>query len=684
MLHDPVSHSSWRLLPCLALLVLPAAQAATRVWPSAICTGSLQACIDGAAAGDRIEIDWLAPIEEDITLSRGLTLVPAGSQRIRFAGGRSVTGQLGSGVSGSVTVSGIDFTDAELSLRKIGAGLAVFVVEDVGVERSLTGSNGRIAVTAESGGTVSATLSRNRVRGLPSSINGGLLHLTASGGSLDAVVTGNRLTRNADPLAQGAALFVDTHAIGTQPGEATVRVLGNTAEGAFGRGAYAFSEGLFSSTASTLRVFALSNTATGSAPAASTGISLIAGSGTVDAYVFNNTLVGVRNGISATRWDSGSAASRIDGSIRNNLIQASERGLVFTAALTPALGNDYNLIEAPANLATPGPNTLAGPARLVARHAPRLRPGSPAIDAGDGTGLANVIVDSGLPPLDADGLRRVKGSRVDVGAYEWGDLGGRHVATFDDIDNNWTLLGGPLGTPFTAELQATRVYNYGARTVAPFGLYYTAGTWALYNESVAPILPGLLWNVWSPASGAGRFVHTTSSVNTTTWRTRIDDAAANGQPGRIVLVAHNWTASPVPNYIDHPLGVYYDGSGAAGRWHIANLDQAALPLNSSFNVYAQPPSPNAFRVAAIPGRQLVVLDHPLLNGIRCATAQVTRVTSAANAGPAGGYDLDYGLVDGRWGIFSPTPWPADTAFNVVVDPAQVFECTDRIFADDLD
>lgn len=683
MSHYPASRSSWRLLPCLTLLVPPAAEAATRVWPSAICTGSLQACIDGAAAGDRVEVDWLAPIEEDIAISRALTLTAAG-QRIRFAGGRSVTGQLGSGVSGTVAISRIDLSDAELSLRKSGAGLAVFVVEDVHVERSLTGGNGRIAVTADSGGTVSATLSGNRIRGLPSSINGGLLELTASGGSLDAWVTGNALTRNADPLAQGAAVFVDAHAIGGQPGEATVRVFGNTAEGAFGRGAYTFSEGLFSSTPSMLRVFALSNAATGSAPATSTGVSLIAGSGTIDAHVFNNTLVGVRTGISATRWDSGAATARVNGSIRNNLIQATERGLVATAALTPSLDNDYNLIEAPANLATPGPNTLAGPARLVARHAPRLRAGSPAIDAGDGTGLANVIVEAGLPPLDADGLRRVKGIRVDVGAYEWGDLGGRHAATLDTIESNWTLLGGPLGTPFTAELQATRVYNYGGRTVAPFGLYYTAGTWALYNESVAPVLPGLLWSVWSPASGTGRFSHTTTSANTTAWRTRIDDGATNGQPGRIVLVAHNWTASPVPNYIDHPLGVYYDGSGAAGRWHIANLGQVALPLNSAFNVYAQPPSPNAFRVAAIPERQLVVLDHPLLNGIRCANAQVTRVTSAANPGPAGGFDLDYGLVDGHWGIFSPTPWPADTAFNVVVDPAQVFECTDRIFADDLD
>ena len=80
----------------------------------------------------------------------------------------------------------------------------------------------------------------------------------------------------------------------------------------------------------------------------------------------------------------------------------------------------------------------------------------------------------------------------------------------------------------------------------------------------------------------------------------------------------------------------------------------------------------------------MVLDHPLLNGIPCAAAQVTQGVSPASPGPVGGFDLDYGLVDGRWGIYSPTPWPADTTFNVVVDPAQVSACTDRIFATDFD
>lgn len=672
-----------RHLPWLVLAILPSADAATRVWPSAVCTGTLQACMDGAADGDRIEIAGLAPIEEDISLAnRSLTLTSLPGLRARFAGGRSVTATIGNGVSATVTVSRIDFTDGAVDLRKNGTGITGFTVEDVGVERTPSGSTGRIAVTATSGATVNATVTGNRVRGLPGSLNEGLLHLEAGGATLNAVVAWNTLARNADPTAQGAGLFVDAHAIGSQPATSSVRAYGNTASGAFGRAAFFFSEGLFSSNASTLEVVAANNVATGTAQGSSTGVGLTVGQGTIQAQVFNNTITGAQHGISALGWDSGNPAARISGSVRNNLIQAVTRGLVFTAALTPGLDNDYNLVEAPANQATLGPNTVPGPAQLVARHAPRLRPGSPAIDAADGPALANLIIDAGLPVLDADGLRRVKGPRADIGAYEAGDGAMRHTATIGSVSANWTVVRHPLAAPFTAELQATRVYNYGGRTVMPFGLFYTAGTWAIYNESVAPLLPGLIWNVWAPASGAGRFIHAATAANTTTWRTQIDNAAANGQAARILIVTHNWTSSPV--YNDHPIGVYYSGTGSAGRWHVANLDQAILPAGSAFNIYAQPPSPNAFRVAATPGRNLVLLDHPLLNGTPCAAAQVTRVVSPASPGPMGGFDLDYGLVDGRWGIYSPTAWPADTAFNVLVDPAQVFACTDRIFATDFD
>ncbi|MDF2697215.1 MAG: hypothetical protein K0S65_5598, partial [Labilithrix sp.] len=55
------------------------AAAATLTFPSAAapCNGTLQACIDGAASGDRIEIASANRIDESITNTRSLTLTGA-------------------------------------------------------------------------------------------------------------------------------------------------------------------------------------------------------------------------------------------------------------------------------------------------------------------------------------------------------------------------------------------------------------------------------------------------------------------------------------------------------------------------------------------------------------------------------------------------------------------------------
>jgi hypothetical protein len=61
----------------LAFVLLPAsAIATTRTWPGAApCATTLQACVDGATNGDRIEIATNTPIAEDISLyNRSLTL----------------------------------------------------------------------------------------------------------------------------------------------------------------------------------------------------------------------------------------------------------------------------------------------------------------------------------------------------------------------------------------------------------------------------------------------------------------------------------------------------------------------------------------------------------------------------------------------------------------------------------
>jgi hypothetical protein len=142
-------------------------------------------------------------------------------------------------------------------------------------------------------------------------------------------------------------------------------------------------------------------------------------------------------------------------------------------------------------------------------------------------------------------------------------------------------------------------------------------------------------------------------------------------------------------YENHPVSVFYwpTATGGTNQWYVANADQATLPIGTSFDVYSQPASPNAFRVSVMMGAFLYVVDHPLVNHVACAELHVTRVTGPFAPVATADFAVDYnrgGSYDGYWFIRSPVPFPAQTQFDVVIDPAQVAACTDVIFADGFD
>jgi len=63
---------------------------------------------------------------------------------------------------------------------------------------------------------------------------------------------------------------------------------------------------------------------------------------------------------------------------------------------------------------------------------------------------------------------------------------------------------------------------------------------------------------------------------------------------------------------------------------------------------------------------------------------VTRVYDPAFPAQTADFDVEYYAGNGTWNIMSPEPFVGATAFDVVIDPAQIQACTDRIFADDFD
>jgi hypothetical protein len=171
--------------------------------------------------------------------------------------------------------------------------------------------------------------------------------------------------------------------------------------------------------------------------------------------------------------------------------------------------------------------------------------------------------------------------------------------------------------------------------------------------------------------GSGVFVHTADASNTSTSVSRIDNTATDSLPDRIVLITQNWSAGGAALYNAHPVGLTY-----FGHWFAVNLDGANLPMPVSFDIYAQEPSPNAFRAVMPSAGSQLELDHPLLDNRPCARPHVSRMSGSVSTDY--GFDLDY--FSGHWHIFGHAPLAAGDKFNVIVDAAQVDTCTDTIFA----
>jgi hypothetical protein len=672
------------------LAALPAAHAGvTRDWPGTACPGTLQACVEASASGDQVRIATNDPVDEDIDLGdRGIALIPAttltATYRPNFAPGRSIHA-ITSAVAGDieVTLRGLRLVDGSVTIVYLGSGTAGYELRDLDLAQRDPTSSVNIRVQAM-GGTVTAELYGNHIAGDPAAY-GGSIELFGIDTVFNAYAAFNRIEhgRRTDKKT-GIAVEIQG-----DPADAFVRVFGNDL-----RLAGASSDGivftqLAGAAGGTLNARAYSNVVRCAAGSAARGIAFAGYHGALDVQGLNNTVDRCRTGIRVvptTPSDSPTFA----GLVWNNLVVAEDVGLEIGPG-AETVANDYNLVNAASNAATLGPHSTTAPAGLGVATRPRPAAGSPAIDAADAATLANGIIDNGFPLLDADGLRRSKGTRADIGAYEFGDVAYAHVADAANTSNHVTTLTDE--TDGASILFATRAHIVGdgiANSYETFGVWFNfpIGHWTIYHEdTTVPIAPGKRWHVFAPAAGGGVFTHAATAANTSAARTQIDSPVANGLPNQVLLVRHDFSLDV--DYHDHPAAIIWTGSGTSGRWNIGNVDNAAMDVDAGFNVYAQPPSPNAFRTgAATLGAHVYVLDHPLLNGVACANPQVTMVRDAFESDPIDDdFIVEYETLSSvarHWLVRTPTPFRRGVSFNVVIDPAQVAECSDVLFADGFD
>jgi hypothetical protein len=683
------------IAPLLALLcALPASsRAADWLWPDTVfggpCAGSLQACIDNAAAGDTIRIvgdevnnpDRYTLINDSVEITRSINLRAAPGIDAVFAPERSLRVNLGAGSHtvrlsdlsfrrGGVVVTDLSTVDGGLidlqRLRVLELGASDQQSGQCGLQVNLGGSSARqinigdsvvargaareaeafggLCVNQNGTGALNVNLFRNRV--LPGSGRSGfgITAYNLVGGS-SARASANRVfgTR------EDTALYLHTRGAGS-----TLRAENNLVVGTSGE------------------QFALAMNVPGG-----TGV------------IVNNSLLQGQRGLSAGGLGITQPASL---RVANNLIAwQSVSGVLLEASNTI---NANNLVFATAGGNwTPGPGTLNVDPQVESMEYPRLRSSSPAIDAGsaaDASGLS----------FDVDGERRVALGPIDIGAFEANGEGAAVItATAQTVFFNEAYV-----QPFPIQLlEADRLAVSAQRTLPAtpasaqhLGVYrnpQSASGWSLFHQdSNVNMGVGQRFHVIAPVASKTGFSHLTSAANSSGALSRIEHASLNGLSFAIAIALHRWEGA----YHDVPIGLAWTSAGG-GRWQLRNEDGSAMPANLNFNLMVAPLlSPNALQLS--PGGQSVRelrIEHPLLDDNPCAAPVIGRVDDPLDGLTVNNpqrHSLEYRAASGpgapgRWFIVaegSGTPvFPPNVAFNLIVDGAQAERCRapreERIF-----
>lgn len=659
------------LVAAVLAIASPGANALTRNWPGvAPCAATLQACIDASAAGDGVQIATNTWIAENLSLPRSITLEGAIGFSAQMASGFSIEGNSSDANPYNIAIRRIGLVNAHIFINHNQAGTANIEIRRVRIVSTSVTSAAGIRVQAGSGGLATVRISDNWLRVASPGLFDAGLEVGLSGNHGTALIDFNHLEAVGDGDGWG---IVAQATGGATP---TVTIINNEVRGRFSRGAIGISEGLFSSTPSTLTARVMGN-AVSARRRQGNGITHVINNGSIETQVINNTVVGTAFGMSFSRWSGSAGTGSISGPVQNNLFAFNDRGLFLNPEFITPIAEDYNLVFGNnSNQYTPGANDVVADPKLRSLTDLRLQTGSPAINQGNSIALLWFPTSIGL--VDADGLRRYKNGAADIGAYEFGDFSLRARAdapSFNGFAINQALVD---GNP-NARLFATPVYD-GVTNAEPIGVYYTSATWWIFNQSppAAAMPVGAAFNVFVPADANGTFVHTATAANTSGHFTTIDNSALNNQPNQIVLATANWNPGGAAGvYNPHTTSVGYLGS----NWFVLNNDFGAMPDGAAFNLYSQSPSPNAYvhgASSANTGGNLTVLDHPLLNGTPCAQVHITPRTTAVDTT----FDVIYGVSSLRWRIFSHnTPVAVGAEFNVVIDAGQVAACAGVLFGD---
>lgn len=331
-----------------------------------------------------------------------------------------------------------------------------------------------------------------------------------------------------------------------------------------------------------------------------------------------------------------------------------------------------------------------------------LKANSPAIDnalpaRSPATNQFGLVFES--PKIDADGMRRHKGSFSDSGAFEWG---GKHIVhqVTNPIVNTSTIDDTAINNNPNASLMVTQIFN-GVYHDHPLGVFYLNNQWQIFNEDQSSMPIDTKFHIYSPYGSSGdstsgqiNFTATTSSATGFT----LDAFALNNNPGAIIFATHVWDNSTfLVN--PHPLEVGYQAN--TFKWYLGNADGGNMLNATNINTYFQDSSRNAFYHEVNEDNTTSsgsLIDHPLLNNNPCAlpliTQSVSWLTGSQFEQNPKNVGVVYNGIENKWMIFNidltainllfNNAFIFGGRFNVMVDPQQVYQCNDVIFKDGFD
>lgn len=648
------------------------------IWPGAApCDTTLQLCISGSGIGATVEIQSNIVIDEEIDAVSSVSIVAGIGYEPVFADGRGITILHNS--SSVVTVKGLTFNRGHIRVVHSAGDTTVNILNN----HILNGEDHSAPIIIESYSTTNlvANIRYNTVN----------THVEFGGGddnygaisvvkdSSSGIVSGdifNNVIKTTGTATKGINLFAD--------GTGAVFDINVTGNEVFG-GSLGALHILHSSDASS--EFDISSNAfykQGNTYEMK-GINVYSEAGTANLDIVNNTVV--QASVCMQMADTGGV---LNSNIRNNIIAyCSDFGFYFTAG--SSVTTDYNISYMNSNNVNYfwGPHALLNTdPQIINMQNARLQATSPALEAGDPLALFAV---ADAPPIDADGLMRVKKSShsasnaIDIGAYESGDFAFTHEVTADNMNAHSTPVDSPYLNDFGTldDIHVTSNNGFQGSFTGNNdneGIWYSGGKWRIFNEGFTDLNLGIIFNIFQFGSSLNTFEHTVSAAGSNI--SQIDRAGLNGNTDKILQLTQHWTGF----YNPHPPGIFNDGS----NWFVKNFDLADLPNNSNFNIYYQDESKSAFEHIAVDqntGWDSTLLNHPLLNGNPCAQIQVTQSGSQSvfNDTPVGVF---YESIGERWHIINQdgSQMLEGAAFHVLINPGQIAECfdPDLIFASGFD